>query len=40
MPDYPIEFIELLQSVTAKRPKTVIEHILKNGFITSEELKD
>ena len=35
-----IATIELLQSVTAKRPKTVIEHILKNGFITSEELKD
>ena len=40
MPDYPKEFIELLQSVSAKRPKTVIDHILKNGFITSEELKD
>ncbi|MDD1615054.1 MAG: HNH nuclease [Methylococcaceae bacterium NSP1-2] len=39
MPDYSKEFLELLQSVTAKRPKTVIEHILKYGFITSEELK-
>jgi len=40
MPDYPKEFIERLVSVTAKRPKTVIEHILKNGFITTEELKN
>jgi hypothetical protein len=39
MPDYSKEFLELLQSVTAKRAKTVIEHILKHGFITSEELK-
>lgn len=34
------ELIELCGSVTAKRPKTVIDHILKNGFITTEELKD
>jgi len=39
MPDYSKEFLELLQSVNAKRPKIVIEHILKYGFITSEELK-
>ena len=32
--------VELLNSVTAKRPRTVIRHILKPGFITSEELKD
>ena len=37
---YPQEFIDLLNSITAKRPKTVIQHILKHGFITSEELKD
>jgi len=37
--DYPKEFLELLNSVTAKRPRTVIQHILKHGFITSEELK-
>jgi len=36
---YPAEFIKLLKSVKAKRPKTVIEHILKYGQITSEELK-
>lgn len=38
--DYPQEFLELLNSITAKRPKTVIQHILQHGFITSEELKD
>ena len=40
MNDYPKEFLELLNSVTAKRPRTVIQHILKHGYITSEELKD
>ena len=39
MNDYSKEFIELLESVTAKRPKTVIQHILEHGYITSEELK-
>jgi len=38
--NYPKEFTELLQSVKAKRPKTVIDHILKHGQITTEELKD
>ena len=38
--NYPEEFIKLLKSVNAKRPKTVIEHILKHGQITTEELKD
>lgn len=38
--DYPQDFINLLNSVTAKRPRTVIQHILEHGFITSEELKD
>ena len=37
---YPPEFLKLLKSVTAKRPKTVIDHILKYGQITTEELKD
>ena len=40
MMEYPKEFLDLLESVTAKRPRTVIQHILKNGFITSQELKD
>ncbi|MFZ1082463.1 MAG: helix-turn-helix domain-containing protein [Candidatus Kryptoniota bacterium] len=37
---YPKEFIELCKSVTGKRPKTVIDHILKHGRITTEELKN
>lgn len=37
---YPKEFLDLCESVTAKRSKTVIEHILKNGHITTEELKE
>lgn len=36
----PDDFIQLCQSVTAKRPKAVIEHILQYGFITTEELKE
>jgi hypothetical protein len=38
--DYSQEFLDLLKSVTAKRPKTVIDHILKHGFVTTEDLKD
>jgi hypothetical protein len=37
---YPKEFMELLESVEAKRPRTVIQHIIKHGHITSQELKD
>lgn len=40
MQHYPQEFLNLLYSVKAKRPKTVIEHILQYGYVTSEELKD
>ena len=36
----PKEFIDLCHSVTAKRPKTVIDHILVHGSITTEELKE
>ena len=36
----PQSFIDKLRSVTAKRPATVIRHILKHGHITTEELKD
>ena len=38
--DYPKEFLDLLNSVEAKRPRIVISHILQHGFITSQELKD
>jgi hypothetical protein len=34
------EFLEKLKSVTAKRAKTLIDHILEHGHITTEELKD
>ena len=37
LPEY---FIKMLNSIEAKRPKTVIQHILKHGFITNEELKN
>ncbi len=37
---YPKEFLELCKSVTAKRPKTVIDHILKHEHITTEEIKE
>jgi hypothetical protein len=40
MPDYPKKFIALCRSVTAKRPKTIIDHILKHGQITTEEIKN
>lgn len=36
----PAEFLQLCKGVTAKRPKTVITHILKHGFITTEDLKE
>lgn len=34
------EFLELCRSVKAKRPKTVIDHILEHGHITTEDLKE
>ena len=41
MPDeLPADFLALLASVTAKRPKTVIDHILKYGHVTTEELQN
>lgn len=38
--DLPDEFIEKCKQITAKRPRTVINHILKHGFITTEDLKN
>ena len=32
--------MELLRSVSARRPRTVIDHILEHGQITTEELRD
>ena len=37
---YPPDFLKLLESVTAKRPRTVIRHILDHGHVTTEELRD
>jgi hypothetical protein len=36
----PKELLERLAAVTDKRPKTVIEHILKYGHVTTQELRD
>src|SRR3990172_4253499 len=40
VPEKPSKkFLARLEAVQSKRPRTVIEHILKHGFITTEELK-
>ena len=39
MKKYPKSFLDKLNAVTAKRPRTVIQHILKYGFVTTEELE-
>jgi len=39
-PKLPKEFVAKCKAVTAKRPKTVIDHLLGYGFITTEELKN
>lgn len=36
----PKKILQILQAVTAKRPRTVIEHIMEHGHITTEELKE
>jgi len=36
---YPKEFLEYVQSITNKRAKVVIDHILAHGFITTEDLE-
>lgn len=40
MTKLPAEFMERLNRVTAKRPRTVIDHILAHGHVTTEELKE
>lgn len=37
--DYPQEFLDHVKSITNKRAKIVIDHILENGFITTEDLE-
>lgn len=36
---YPKEFLEYVQSITNRRAKVVIDHILAHGFITTEDLE-
>jgi 5-methylcytosine-specific restriction endonuclease McrA len=36
---YPKEFLEQIALITNKRAKIVIEHIIKHGFITTEDLE-
>ncbi len=38
-PEYPPQFLALLAAVKGKRSRVVVEHILKNEFITTEELE-
>lgn len=40
MAEYPQWFLDRLNSITAKRAKTVIDHIRQHGHVTTEELKD
>ena len=35
---YPKALLELIRSIKNKRPRTVAEHLLKYGSITTEEL--
>ena len=39
MKGLPEDFIDKLNAITAKRPKTVIQYILEHGYVTTEELK-
>jgi len=38
--ELPEDFLKKVKSVTAKRAKTVIDHILEHGYITTEELSE
>lgn len=37
--EVPPEILKIIQSITNKRAKIVIDHILEHGFITTEELE-
>lgn len=39
MKKMPKSLLDKLNSVTAKRPKTVIQYILEHGYVTTEDLK-
>ena len=36
----PKAFLEKINAVTAKRPKTVIQYIVQHGYVTTEDLKN
>lgn len=36
---YSKDILDKLNAITSKRPRTVIQHILKHGFVTTEELE-
>ena len=38
--EWPREFLDLLNSVQNKRARTVVDHILEHGQVTTEELKE
>lgn len=38
--DIPDDILYILRAIKAKRPKTVIDHIIDHGFVTTEELKE
>lgn len=38
--EVPPELMRQIEAVTAKRPKTVLDHILEHGSITTDELKE
>lgn len=40
MTKYSKVILDKLNAVTSKRPRTVIQHILKHGYITTEELEN
>ena len=39
-PKYPQYFLNYIQSITNKRAKIVVEHILQHGFISTEDLEN
>lgn len=38
--EIPTDILEKLNAIQAKRARTVIQHILQHGYITTEDLKD
>ena len=38
--EIPKKLLERIKEVSAKRPRTVLEHVVKHGHITTEEVKE